>query len=154
MRAGSVPVCTTGKGPPPGQRGERNRLPWTSRLCSLEPGMQERSSNLPEVTQRRSRGLGCKVHSVRHRPTMNRPLKGLQEAALESRVMLVSSVTQLCPILCDPIDCSTPGFPVHHQLPELAQTHVHQVSDAIPPSHRLSSLSSALNLSQHEGLFK
>ena len=46
-----------------------------------------------------------------------------------------SSVAQLCPTLCDPMDCSTPGFPVHHQLPELAQTQVHQVSDAIQPSH-------------------
>ena len=50
-----------------------------------------------------------------------------------------SSVAQSCPTLCDPgLDRSTPGFPVHHQLPELAQTHVHQVSDAIQPSHSLS----------------
>ena len=48
-----------------------------------------------------------------------------------------SSVVQLCPTLCEPMDYSTPGFPVHHQLPELAQTHVHQVSDAIQPSHPL-----------------
>ena len=46
----------------------------------------------------------------------------------------VSSVAQFCPILRDPMDCSTPGFPVHHQLPELAQTHLHQVGDAIQPS--------------------
>ena len=51
----------------------------------------------------------------------------------------VSAVTQSCPTLCDPIDCSTPGFPVHHQLLELALTHVHQVGDAIQPSHVLSS---------------
>ena len=48
-----------------------------------------------------------------------------------------SSVAQLCPTLCDPMDCSTPGFPVHHQLPELAQTRVHQVNDAIQLSHPL-----------------
>ena len=48
-----------------------------------------------------------------------------------------SSVTQSCPTLCDPMDCSMPGFPVHHQLPELAQTHVHRVGDAIQPSHPL-----------------
>ena len=66
-----------------------------------------------------------------------------------------SSVAQSCPTLCDPMDCSTPGFPVHHQLPELAQTHVHWVSDAIQPSHPLSSLSPpAFNLSQHQGLFQ
>ena len=50
-----------------------------------------------------------------------------------------SSVLQSCPTLCDPMDCSTPGFPVHHQLPELVQTHVHRVGDAIQPSHPLSS---------------
>ena len=48
-----------------------------------------------------------------------------------------SSVTQWCLTLCDPMDCSTPGFPVHYQLPELAQTHVHHVGDAIQPSHPL-----------------
>ena len=52
---------------------------------------------------------------------------------------LFSSVTQSCLPLCDPLDCSMPGLPVHHQLPELAQTHVHPVSDAIQPSHPLSS---------------
>ena len=51
----------------------------------------------------------------------------------------LSSVTQSCPTLCDPMDCNTPAFPVHHQLLELAQTHVHRVSDAIQPSHSLSS---------------
>ena len=66
----------------------------------------------------------------------------------------VSSVTQSCPTLCDSMDCSTPGLPVHHQLPELAQTHVHQVSDAIHLSHSLSSTSPAFNLSQHQGLFQ
>ena len=50
-----------------------------------------------------------------------------------------SSVTQSCPSLCDPMDCSTPGFPVHHQLPGFTQTHVHRVNDAIQPSHPLSS---------------
>jgi len=51
-----------------------------------------------------------------------------------------SSVAQLCPILCDPMDCSKPGFPVHHQLPEPTQIHVHRVNDAIQPSHPLSTL--------------
>jgi len=65
------------------------------------------------------------------------------------------SVPQSCPALCNPMDCSTPGFPVHHQLPELAQTHVHRVGDAIQPSHPLSSPSPpALNLSQHQDLFQ
>ena len=66
-----------------------------------------------------------------------------------------SSVQSLSRVqLCNPMDCSMPGFPVHHQLPELAQTHVHQVSDAIQLSHPLSSPSPpAFSLSQHQGLF-
>ena len=66
----------------------------------------------------------------------------------------LSSVAQLCPTLCDPMDCSTPGFPVHHQLLEVAQIHVHQVSDAIQPSILSSRSPTALNLSQHQGLFQ
>ena len=65
-----------------------------------------------------------------------------------------SSATQSCPTLCDPMNHSTPGLPVHHQLPEFTQTHVHRVGDAIQPSHPLSSPSPAFNLSQHQGLFK
>ena len=67
----------------------------------------------------------------------------------------VSSIAQSCPTLCDPMDCSMPGFPVHHQLPELTQTHVHQVGDAIQPSYPLSFPSPpAFNLSQRQGLFQ
>ena len=65
-----------------------------------------------------------------------------------------SSVAQSCPTLCDPMNHSTSGLPVQYQLPEFTQTHVHRVSDAIQPSHPLWSPSSALNLSQHQGLFK
>ena len=66
-----------------------------------------------------------------------------------------SSVAQSCPTLCDPTGCSTPGFPVHHQLPELAQTPVHWINDATQPSHPLSSPSPpAFNLPQQQGLFK
>ena len=66
-----------------------------------------------------------------------------------------SSVTQSSPTLCDPMDYSMPGFPVHHQLPELAQTHVHWAGDAIQPSHPLLPPSPpAFNLSQHQGLFQ
>ena len=66
-----------------------------------------------------------------------------------------SSVAQLCPILCNPMDCSIPGFPVHHELPKLTQTHVYWVGDAIQPSHPLLSPSpSVFNDSQNQGLFK
>ena len=66
-----------------------------------------------------------------------------------------SSVAQSCPTLCNPMNRSTPGLPVHHQLPDITQTHVHRVSDAILPSHPLSSPSPpAPNPSQHQGLFQ
>ena len=66
-----------------------------------------------------------------------------------------SSVAQSCPTLCDPMNHSTPGLPVHHQLPEFTQTHVHRVSDAIQQSHLLSSPSPpAPNPSQHQSLFQ
>ena len=65
-----------------------------------------------------------------------------------------SSVTQLCPTHCDPMDCGTPGFPVHHQLPEFAQTQVHQASDFIQANYPLLPPSSpAFNLSQHQGSY-
>ena len=70
-------------------------------------------------------------------------------------IVQFSSVVQLCPILCNPMDCSTPGLPVYRQLPEFTQTHVHWVSDAIQPSHPLSSPSPpAFSFPQHQGLFK
>ena len=66
-----------------------------------------------------------------------------------------SSVTQSCPTLCDPMNCSTPGLAVHHQLTEFTQIHIHRVSDAIQPSHPLSSPSPpAPNPSQHQNLFQ
>ena len=66
-----------------------------------------------------------------------------------------SSVAQSCPTLCDPMNRSTPGLPVHHQLPEFTQTQVHRVSDAIQPSHPWSSPSPpAPNPSQHQSLFQ
>ena len=65
-----------------------------------------------------------------------------------------SSVAQSCRTLCDPMNHSMPGLPVHHQLPEFTETHVHRVSDAIQPSHPLSSSSPAPNPSQHQSLFQ
>ena len=66
-----------------------------------------------------------------------------------------SSAAQSCPTVCNPMDCSMPGFPVHHQLPKLAQTHFQHISDAIQPFHPLSSPSPpAINPPQHQGLFQ
>ena len=92
-------------------------------------------------------------HSVNRNSTQSQ--NGTITSRINSDTVQFSSVTQSCPTLCDPVDHSTPDFPVHHQLPELAQTHVHRVRDAIQPSHPLSSPSpSAFNLSQHQGLFQ
>ena len=74
---------------------------------------------------------------------------------INSSLLQFSSVAQSCSTLCDPMNRSTPGLPVHHQLPEFTQTHVHRVSDAIQPSHPLSSPSPpAPNPSQHQSLFQ
>ena len=72
-----------------------------------------------------------------------------------NNISSVQSVGQAWLTLCDPMDCNTPGLPVHHQLQDLAQTHVHRVGDATQPSHPLSSPSPpAFNCSQHQGLFQ
>ena len=82
-------------------------------------------------------------------------ITGLPLRYLKFIKALFSSVTQSFLTLWDPMDCSTPGFLVHHQLPEFAQAHVHRVGDAIQPSHPLSSPSPpTFNLSQNQGLFK
>ena len=78
----------------------------------------------------------------------------ISKASILDSVQL-TSVAQSCLTLCNPMNCSTPGLPVHHQLPEFTQTQVQQVSDAIQPSHPLSSPSPpAPNLSQHQSLFQ
>ena len=98
--------------------------------------------HLPEFAQTHVRGVGddippfCSLSNL----NVNQPF---------------SSVALLCPNLCDPMNHSVPGLPVHHQLPESIQTHVQRFSDTIQPSHPLSSPSPpALNLSQHQGLFQ
>ena len=74
---------------------------------------------------------------------------------LKYRSVQFSSATQSCLTLYDPMDCGMPGFPFHHQPPELTQTHVHRDSDAIQPPHSLLSLSPpAFNFFQHQGLFQ
>ena len=79
----------------------------------------------------------------------------ISHPSLSHTYLQFSSVTQSCPTLCDPMNCSMPGLPVHHQLPEFTQTHVHQVGDAIQPSHPLLSPSPpAPNPSQHQSLFQ
>ena len=83
-------------------------------------------------------------------------VSGIQQSDLVIHLSdQIRSVAQSCPTLCDPMNRSTPGLPVHHQLPEFTETHVHRVCDAIQPSHPLSSPSPpAPNPSQHQSLFQ
>ena len=91
--------------------------------------------------------------SVRSVPSISHVVNGFNHGAASWHSVQFSSVAQSCPTLCDPMVYRTPGLPVHHQLPEPTQTHIHWVNDAIQPSHPLSSPSPpAFNLSQHKGL--
>ena len=89
------------------------RVPWTARRSS--------QSILKEISP------GCSLEGLM--------LKLKLQYFGHLRSHQIRSVAQSCPTLCDPMNCSTPGLPVHHQLPEFTQTHVHRVSDAIQPSH-------------------
>ena len=112
---------------------------WTTKHVNNHPG------HLPKICKRKFVDISYKF---------GENLPKMVPLTLFSSVQF-SSVTQLCLTLCNPMNCSTPGLPVHHQLAESTQTRVHWVGDAIQPSHPLSSSSPpALNLSQHQGLFK
>ena len=91
-------------------------------------------------------------------PKENMSMEKKKKKHIERHSLLLttqfSSVTQSSPTLWDPMDCSTLGFPIHHQLPELIQTHVYWVSDVIQQSHSLLSLSPSFSLSQNEGCFQ
>ena len=92
-----------------------------------------------------------------HFKSTHKVLTMILHLRFNSSVSRFSSVqfSQSCPTLCDPMNCSTPGLPVHHQLPEFTQTHVHRVGDAIQPPHPLSSpFPPAPNPSQHQSLFQ
>ena len=99
---------------------------------------------------------GRNINNLRYAyDTMVKTEEELNSLLMRMKSVHFSSVTQLCPTLCDSMDFSTPDFPLHHQIPHLTQTHVHWVSDAIQSSHPLVSPSPpAFNLSQHQGLFQ
>ena len=118
--------------------------PWVGKI-SWRRKRQPTPLLLPGKTHGQSRQVGYRPWSdkrIRHDLQLNNNNQ-------------FSSVAQSCPTLYNPMNCSTPGLPVHHQLPEFAQTHVHRVGDAIQPSHPLSSPSPpAPNPSQHQNLFQ
>ena len=100
--------------------------------------------DLPELHSLKL-GIGNNCDQVFHFPSQEEQFSSFQ----------FSSVAQLCPTICDPINRRTPGLPVHHQFPEFTQTHSYQVGDAIQPSHPLSSPSPpAPDPSHHQGLFQ
>ena len=121
--------------------------------CLLLGGEEETMTNLDSVLKSRDISLSMKVHLVKA-VVFPVVMYGCESWTIKKAVQF-SSVAQSCPTLCDPMNRSTPGLPVHHQLLEFTQTHVHLVGDAIQPSHPLSSPSPpALNLSQHRGSLK
>ena len=95
--------------------------------------------------------MECSLKELFSPKELLHPRLGLIVSSSVPRIL----VTQSCPTLCNLMDCSMPGFPVHHQLPELAHTHIHWVGDAIQPSHPLLSPSPpACSLAHHQGLFQ
>ena len=122
-------------------------MPWPGKGACVTQSSYEPCHVGPPKTMGHSEELWQNMDHWRRKwqPTALSLLREPQE--------LLSSVAQLCLTLCHPMDCSMPGLPVHHQLLELAQTHVHWVGEAIQPSHPLSSPSLPdFNLCQHQGL--
>ena len=123
-------------------------------VCYEESNYTQKHSYKP-VLQMISLHVCFPLH---YKPLHYRFLKGQHHTyyiCICDKMYCCCSVAHSCPTLCNPMDCSMPGFPVIHYLPEFAQTHVHWVDDAIKPSHSLSPPSPpALNLSQYQGLFQ
>ena len=121
-----------------------NNLRYADDTTFMAEGEEELKSLLIKV-KKKSEKVGLKLNIRITKIMASDPISSVQ----------FSSVAQLCPTLCNPMNRSTPGLPVHHQLPEFTQTHIQQVSDAIQPSHPLSSPSPpAPNPSQHQSLFQ
>ena len=124
---------------------KKNTGPERTREASSSCTVYPACSNIKLTLYQLTKETYCRVHLQEHKAGQRRGNWQLQ----------FGSVTQSCATLWDPMDCSMPGFPVHHQLLEYVQTHVHRVDHAISPSHPLSSpFPPAFNLSQHQGLFK
>ena len=127
-------------------------------LCSYKEEEIGTDRKIP-VACWRTEGRPCKdskkTSTLKPRRVVSEETSSADHGLLASGSVQFSSVAQSCPTLCDPMNRSTPGLPVHHQLPEFTQIHVHRVIDAIQPSHPLSSPSPpAPNPSQHQSLFQ
>ena len=130
-----------------------------SQLCLTLSDPMNRSTpglpvhhHLPEFTQTHVHRVG---DAIQPSHPLSSPFPPAPNPSQHHVSVQFSSVAQSCPTLCDPMNHSMPGFPVHHQLSEFTQTHVHRVRDAVQPSYPLSSPSSpAPNPSQHQGLFQ
>ena len=149
-----------------GRREKRSKVSFPRRRAGTEAGVSSEVSR----QDRAACSHGCKASKKKHQqeaPTLKSSLwfahissndiEILDHCLLEThhRASVQFSRSVMFPTLCDPMNCSTPGLPVHHHLPEFTQTHVHRVSDAIQPSHPLLSPSPpALNPSQHQNLFQ
>ena len=121
-----------------------NNLRYADDTTLMAESEEELKSLLMKVKEE-SEEVGLKLNIQKTKIMASGPISAVQ----------FSSVAQSCLTLCDPMNRSTPGLPVHHQLPEFTQTHIHRVGDAIQPSHPLSSPSPpAPNPSQHKGLFQ
>ena len=139
--------------------GWGNKIPHTTgQLCphtiTTEPVCSRacvpQLESLSVTTTKRIQHLAKKTPCA-----MAKTLHSLMHKYIQIRSDQIRSVAQSCPTLCDPMNCSTPSLPVHHQLPEFTQTHGHRVSDAIQSSHPLASPSPpAPNPSQHQSLFQ
>ena len=121
-----------------------NNLRHADNTTLMAESEEELKSLLMKVKEE-SENVGLKLNIEKTKITAPEPISSVQ----------LSSVAQSCPTLCDPMNRSTPGLPLHHQLPEFTQTHVHRVGDAIQPSHPKSSPSPpAPNPSQHQSPFQ
>ena len=121
-----------------------NNLRYANDTILIAESKEELKSLLMKVKEE-SEKVGLKVNFQKTKIMASSPISSVQ----------FSSVAQSCLTLCDPMNHSMPGLPVHHQLRKFTQTHIHRVGDAIQPSHPLSSpFPAAFNLSQHQGLFK
>ena len=134
--------------------------PWVSRLSvTVHPGVPAAPAVCSTLHPLPPQKLGLALQNSAQTSASQESLQGpsllLALSTAVTSLWFSQSVQSLSRVwLCDPMDHSTPGLPVHHQLPESTQTHVHRVGDAIQPSHPLLSPSPAFSLSQHQGLFQ